>query len=223
MVTLDLCHLPDDVLFLTNDGFFNFVIQVCGEVEADILRVQGIRNARSLLRSTNLLSIFELDCEECDVLKLNACFKCKNGDLIIKQGVKLNLDSLYEALKEMIYVTDCSEMEYDDDDDENENDNDYSSEAGPTNSTILENNNNDSEEEYVEEESNDAVSKENNYNGMRIYSTIADKHKDTYFKINVNGNDKYMHKQTGAWCLTKKNNRLSSDRLVRVQEMNKQE
>ncbi|CAF1432575.1 unnamed protein product [Didymodactylos carnosus] len=37
---LDLYNLQDDVLLLNNDEFFNFVRQVCGDVEADILKVQ---------------------------------------------------------------------------------------------------------------------------------------------------------------------------------------
>ncbi|CAF2942620.1 unnamed protein product [Rotaria sp. Silwood2] len=35
-----------------------------------------------------------------NALKPDACFQCKGGDFIIKQGVKLNLDNLFDALKE---------------------------------------------------------------------------------------------------------------------------
>ncbi len=83
-------------------------------------------------------------------------------------------------------------------------------------------NSNDSEDECVQLENACAVSKKDSCNGMRIYSTVADEHKKTLFKININGNNKYIHKQTAPWYLTKTNHRLSSDRLVRVQKMNKQ-
>jgi hypothetical protein len=47
-----------------------------------------------------LFSILEIDCEEVDKLKPNVCFTSKNGDYIIRQGVKLNLHNLCDALKE---------------------------------------------------------------------------------------------------------------------------
>lgn len=100
MATFDFDRLPDDVLFLSNDNFFSFIEKVCGKVEAELLQIQGIRNVQSLIRSTNLFSILEIDCDEVDELKKNICFKSKNGSHIIRQGVKLNLDNLYDALKE---------------------------------------------------------------------------------------------------------------------------
>lgn len=127
--------------------------------------------------------------------------------------------SMRDDLKEMVYITDQSEFDDDDyDDDENI---EHLLEETTTDSTML-NNNSDSEDECVELENACTVSKKDSYNGMRIYSTVADEHKKTFFKININGNNKYMHKQTAAWYLTKKNHRLSSDRLVRVQKTNKQ-
>ena len=62
-----------------------------------------------------------------------------------------------------------------------------------------------------------------NLTGMRIYTTIPKIHKHKYFKIRLNGGKKYIHKQTAVWYLTNKTRHLSSDRLLRVQEMNKQE
>ena len=100
MYTFDLYNLKDDVLFISNNTFYEFVKGVCGEVEADILRVQGIRNTQCLIRSTNLLDILKLDCDEVNVIKPYACFRCNNGEFIVKQGVKLNLDNLVDALKE---------------------------------------------------------------------------------------------------------------------------
>ncbi|CAF1023761.1 unnamed protein product [Didymodactylos carnosus] len=96
---LDLYNLQDDVLLLNNDEFFNFVRQVCGDVEADILKVQGIHNVRCLLHTPNVLSILDLDCNEVDEIKQNACFKLNNGEFVIKQGVKGNLEDLAGALK----------------------------------------------------------------------------------------------------------------------------
>ena len=100
METFDSYNLKDDVLFKSNEDFYEFVEQVTGQVEANILRVQDIRNAQCLIRLTDLLAILELDCEEVNALKPQACFLCKTGEFIIKQGVKLNLDNLCDALKD---------------------------------------------------------------------------------------------------------------------------
>lgn len=99
MEVFNLYNLPDDVLFKSNDNFYDFVSQVFGKVEADILKVQGIRNVHSLIRSKNLLAILELDCDEVNTLKCHACFECKDGSFITRQGVKLNLDHLFDVLK----------------------------------------------------------------------------------------------------------------------------
>lgn len=99
METFNVYNLQDDVLFKSNDSFYEFVTQVCGKVEADILRVQGIRNVHSLIRSNNLLAVLEFDCDEVNALKPYACFECKDGSFIIRQDVKLNLEYLFEMLK----------------------------------------------------------------------------------------------------------------------------
>jgi hypothetical protein len=66
------------------------------------------------------------------------------------------------------------------------------------------------------------ASVKDDFNGMRIYSSVADKDKHKFFEVTINGVVKFMHKQTAVWYLTKNNNHLSSDRLVRVQKINKQ-
>lgn len=100
MNIFDLYNLPDEVLFKSNDSFYDFVTQTCSDTEAKILKIQGIRNAQCLLRSRNILDILELDCEEVNEIKPHACFLCKDGTFIIRQGVKLNLEYLYDALKD---------------------------------------------------------------------------------------------------------------------------
>jgi hypothetical protein len=121
---------------------------------------------------------------------------------------------LHDDLEDMIFVTDDSALESD-----NDSEDDYSNEEVTTD--LIDNNVN-SEDECIDAENACTTSKKDNYNGMRIYSAVADQDKNKFFKINVNGIDKFMHKQTAAWYLTKKINRLSSDRLVRVQQTNKQ-
>ena len=61
----------------------------------------------------------------------------------------------------------------------------------------------------------------NQFYGVRIYDDVNSSHVQHYFKINVNNQQKFLHKQTAAYILTKDKNHLSSDRLSRVQQMNR--
>jgi len=47
---------------------------------------------------------------------------------------------------------------------------------------------------------------------MKINPDLA----NSYFKVKINDTTKFLHKQSAAWLLTDKNDRLSTDRLSRV-------
>ncbi|CAF1413044.1 unnamed protein product [Rotaria sordida] len=55
-----------------------------------------------------------------------------------------------------------------------------------------------------------------NLNGMKIYDDIEPCRRDSYFKVTLNDNQKYIHKQSACWMLTDKNMSLSNNRLSRV-------
>ena len=55
-----------------------------------------------------------------------------------------------------------------------------------------------------------------NFRGMRVFDSINPALAKSYFVVNINGTKKYLHKQTGAWLLSKDKPTLSSDRLKRV-------
>ncbi|CAF1529377.1 unnamed protein product [Rotaria sordida] len=65
------------------------------------------------------------------------------------------------------------------------------------------------------------VSKET-FQGMKIFDKIDPSKRNNYFHIMINNKSKYLHKQTAARLLTTNRNYLSSDRLSRVQQTNKQ-
>lgn len=60
------------------------------------------------------------------------------------------------------------------------------------------------------------------FEGMRVYEKVNPTKISSYFEIFINNKRHYMHKQTAARLLTTNKNRLSSDRLVRVQQAAKQ-
>ena len=57
-----------------------------------------------------------------------------------------------------------------------------------------------------------------NFKGCRIYDRINPQHSEKYFRVRIGSSIKYIHKQTACWALTTSKNRLSSDRLIRVQK-----
>ncbi|CAF5055062.1 unnamed protein product, partial [Rotaria sp. Silwood1] len=89
----------------------------------------------------------------------------------------------------MIYIKDDfilndDDLDFDSDSDEQMNDD----------STALDVNN---ESEYEDSETEtETKSAKDGYDGIRIYSTIADKDRDKFFKVEINGKKKYIHKQT---------------------------
>ncbi|CAF4092072.1 unnamed protein product [Rotaria sp. Silwood2] len=137
--------------------------------------------------------------------------------LVKNQVFELNSLCIHirDYLKNMIYINDYSVLN----DDDLEFDSDSDEEINKDLSTTHENSESECEDSDNEPETK---STKDNYNGMRIYSSVADKNKKKFFKMEINGKQKYIHKQTAAWYLTNKNNRLSSDRTVRVQQANKQ-
>ena len=54
------------------------------------------------------------------------------------------------------------------------------------------------------------------FRGMRVCEKIPSHLSGSYFKICINGNDKFIHKSSACWVLTEQNQKLSSDRTKRV-------
>ena len=54
-------------------------------------------------------------------------------------------------------------------------------------------------------------------NGIRIFDAIDDRHRDSFFRVEINGQEKFLHKQAATWYLSTDKAALSSDRLKRVQ------
>ena len=70
-------------------------------------------------------------------------------------------------------------------------------------------------DEDIDDE-NHIRSKKTNFNGMKIYNTVEASKRNSYFKVNIDGTVKFIHKQSACWLLTDNRAQLSSDRLSRV-------
>lgn len=80
------------------DEFFRFIETNAGSVEAEILKVQNINNIKTLLRSTDLFSFFQLECDELAALRKNACFQLNDGTFVVKPVIKNNLQHCVDVL-----------------------------------------------------------------------------------------------------------------------------
>lgn len=152
--------------------------------------------------------------------KLEMSSLCKKHNVF-----KLNdlCSSIRDDFENLIYITDNTTLDTDDAVDEDSDDSDEETVPSLTSDINDENEDGDSDGEDEDTEDECTTSTKDGFCGMRIYSSVADKNKKKFFKVNIDGKHKYIHKQTAVWYLTTKNNRLSSDRLLRVQKMNKQE
>ena len=89
------------------------------------------------------------------------------------------------------------------------------------------NSSNSDEENYYEDLSTDKDDDESDntlktnradFSGMRILNSIDQAQRNSYFEVEINGNKKFLHKQTACWLVTESNHRLSSDRVSRVKQ-----
>jgi hypothetical protein len=107
---------------------------------------------------------------------------------------------------------DSNEFNVEEEEEEEENDN----------SDIINNFNDDkviNDDIAVDQEEDDDYSMTTikaNFNGIKISDGIEPYRQDAYFKVKINDNQKYIHKQSASWLLTDQNMRLSNDRLSRV-------
>ncbi len=53
--------------------------------------------------------------------------------------------------------------------------------------------------------------------GLRLKKSVSISSVHNYFPVNIHGQNLYLHKQTATWYLQEKQQRLSCDRLKRVQ------
>ncbi|CAM4973298.1 unnamed protein product [Rotaria socialis] len=59
------------------------------------------------------------------------------------------------------------------------------------------------------------------FSGMKVFNMVQPHIEHSYFKATINDDIKYMHNQTACWLLTGEKSKMSTDRLLRVQQINK--
>ena len=62
--------------------------------------------------------------------------------------------------------------------------------------------------------------KKRDFFGTKVYDADV---QNTCFKVSMNNQTKYLHKQSACWLLTEETNKLSNDRLLRVMQNRREE
>ena len=76
----------------------------------------------------------------------------------------------------------------------------------------------DSDDRMESDEDSDTIHVNNisGVQGIRVFDKVKPEREHTYFKVNINNQTKFLHKQTATWLVQKEKNSLSADRLSRV-------
>ena len=108
LTPLNVMHRASNI---RHDEFFQFIQTTAGDIEADILKAQGINNVHSLLRSTDLFSFFQLECVESAALRQRACFQLNDGSFLVKPVIRNNLQHCIETLRSIYNPTKHNERD----------------------------------------------------------------------------------------------------------------
>lgn len=100
-MNIDLNNLPDEVLFFSNEQFYNFVEQCLGPDEMLLIKLQSIKNIRTLIHVPDVLDVLNIKCKEIVELKHRICFTDEDSHkFIVKPGIKAGIADLIEVLKD---------------------------------------------------------------------------------------------------------------------------
>jgi hypothetical protein len=123
---------------------------------------------------------------------------------------------LYEDSIVWIFLFTCLLVANDDDDEttddlnrDDDNNDSYSS-------------NDDYTDEDEQEDTQDLINiTKNDFVGIKVFNKVESHMEHSYFKVTLNDDTKFTHKQTACWLLAGEKSKLSNDRLLRVRQTNK--
>ncbi|CAF4917443.1 unnamed protein product, partial [Rotaria socialis] len=92
--------LLDDVLTYRDKDFFDLVHKKCGEIVKYLMEKLSIDSIRTLLGvEDDIFSIVEENCSALKDIKERACLCLDDGTVIVKPGLRIDLDRFIEALR----------------------------------------------------------------------------------------------------------------------------
>ncbi|CAF1535792.1 unnamed protein product [Rotaria sordida] len=132
----------------------------------------------------------------------------------------LNVNSKMYNYSSQVDIVDNEEFELATDDDD-EVINDIYNDDYNCDDSCSDNDHSDNDEQDVTTEFITTTKKD--FSGIKVGDTIKPVIQNSYFKVSINNQTKYLHKQSACWLLTDEKSRLSSDRLLRVMQNKKKE
>ncbi|CAF3067277.1 unnamed protein product, partial [Rotaria sp. Silwood2] len=85
---MDITGLPPDVISLYDESFYELARKLAGPIEADLLELQGIRSAYSLIHTEDIFDILKYECKALDQIKKRLAFYWTIIDTSSNLGVK---------------------------------------------------------------------------------------------------------------------------------------
>ena len=161
----------------------------------------AFEHAKQLLDKLGVLS----------VLRKNNAFELNDLSSKVRASIRLNVNATSYFLNNIDSMANQeSEQEYDTESDEEE-------EMSDSNECFDDISMYDEDQYNVDTTGqNELITNRTHFNGMRIFDSVKPTMKNSYFRMRINGNIKYIHKQTCCWMLTETDNRLPADRLSRI-------
>ena len=97
---IDTSVLPSNIMSLRDDKFIDFVKEEAGDAAAALLEVQGINCVKSLLMTTDIYAIMNLNSKSLDGFKRKYGYIQDDNICVIQPGIKGNVDYLIDLLKQ---------------------------------------------------------------------------------------------------------------------------
>ena len=95
----DLLPFFDIISSLSGDAFYDFVKEFVGADEAEILKIQQIKNTRISLRVPDVFSFFAIKSHAIKDLKEGVCFANEDMQFSVKAGIRSNIELFIDSLK----------------------------------------------------------------------------------------------------------------------------
>ncbi|CAF3181575.1 unnamed protein product [Rotaria socialis] len=176
------------------------------EIDIEQVITDAYHQALDMLEGIDILNLLEKN----DVLELKPL-----SEYLFRQ---LNFDSKKHNYSSQICNLDDEVFEIDDDNEEDETTNDLNMNEDNDDSSV----NNDSTDEDEQNNARDLITTtKKDFSGVKVADKVQPHIEHTYFKVKLNHDTKFLHKQTACWLLTEDKSKLSNDRLLRVQQINK--
>jgi len=197
-----------------------------GQLSCSLQFPKHHKRCRQSAASKNVVLSASIHLLTCDNIKKTICQAYDDAyDLLSKLDVHIALKKAKKT--EMLQVSSFVRARFDrkfkkvsyDDDESYLSDNDESSYKFRSDiNTAADSSDDSSSDDETDNVSSISASGKSQFHGMRVCDTIPSSLAKSYFRVELDGKKKYIHKRTACWLLTDINNRLSADRLRRVQQ-----